>query len=530
MFGSERIGTRKWSDLASWGQASKMEKIYMNSLKVSRRRLMATTATAVALAGFTSVVPSGARRALAATPTKLIVERRTLEVLGRPATVFGIRQPNGTAGVLLDEGERFRIELVNRAGDDTIIHWHGQTPPYRQDGVSDAERPLLKPGSTQAYDFEPRPGTHWMHSHHGLQEQLLMAAPLVVHRAADRKADVQELTILLHDFTFKDPAEILAALTGATASPHQGMAMPGMGDGSGMSGMSGMAGMSDMSGMNNMPGMSGMAMSGMDLNDIDHDAYLANDRTLQDPEVVPVERGGRVRLRLINGATSSAFWIGLGGLEGQVIAVDGNDVAPVAGGSFPMSMGQRLDVLLELPAGDGAFPVFAQREGDRQRAGVVLATKGAAIKKLVSPAASPVPAIDLGLEARLTAVTPLPDRPADVTHRIALTGSMSPYAWSIDNRVFGEHSPLRVAQGQRVVLEMVNSTAMAHPMHLHGHHFQVVALNGKPVKGAVRDTILVPTNGSVSVAFDADNPGRWPLHCHNLLHMATGMMTEVVYG
>jgi FtsP/CotA-like multicopper oxidase with cupredoxin domain len=71
---------------------------------------------------------------------------------------------------------------------------------------------------------------------------------------------------------------------------------------------------------------------------------------------------------------------------------------------------------------------------------------------------------------------------------------------------------------------------MAHPMHLHGHHFQVVGLNGAPVNGAVRDTVLVPVNGSVTIAFDANNPGRWLFHCHNLYHMATGMMTEVAYA
>jgi FtsP/CotA-like multicopper oxidase with cupredoxin domain len=80
-----------------------------------------------------------------------------------------------------------------------------------------------------------------------------------------------------------------------------------------------------------------------------------------------------------------------------------------------------------------------------------------------------------------------------------------------------------------VILEMVNRSAMAHPMHLHGHHFQVVALNGQALQGAMRDTVLVPVNGSVTVAFDADNPGRWLLHCHNLFHMARGMMTEIVY-
>src|SRR5207248_3056174 len=78
-------------------------------------------------------------------------------------------------------------------------------------------------------------------------------------------------------------------------------------------------------------------------------------------------------------------------------------------------------------------------------------------------------------------------------------------------------------------VEMVNHSIMAHPMHLHGHAFQVVALNGAPLGGAVRDTVLVPPMGSVTIAFDADNPGRWAFHCHNLYHMMTGMMTELAY-
>jgi FtsP/CotA-like multicopper oxidase with cupredoxin domain len=86
-----------------------------------------------------------------------------------------------------------------------------------------------------------------------------------------------------------------------------------------------------------------------------------------------------------------------------------------------------------------------------------------------------------------------------------------------------------VARGQRVVIEMANATPMAHPMHLHGHHFQVIGLNGEALAGALRDTVLVPPKGSVRVALDADNPGRWLLHCHNLYHMATGMITELVY-
>jgi FtsP/CotA-like multicopper oxidase with cupredoxin domain len=83
--------------------------------------------------------------------------------------------------------------------------------------------------------------------------------------------------------------------------------------------------------------------------------------------------------------------------------------------------------------------------------------------------------------------------------------------------------------GQRIEIELVNRSMMAHPIHLHGHVFQVVAIDGRALQGAVRDTVLVSPNGQVRIAFDADNPGRWALHCHNLYHMEAGMMTEFRY-
>ena len=83
--------------------------------------------------------------------------------------------------------------------------------------------------------------------------------------------------------------------------------------------------------------------------------------------------------------------------------------------------------------------------------------------------------------------------------------------------------------GQRVIMELRNNSLMAHAMHLHGHCFQVIGLEDKPVSGAVRDTVLVPALGTVTIAFDADNVGRWLFHCHNLWHMAAGMMTQLVY-
>jgi FtsP/CotA-like multicopper oxidase with cupredoxin domain len=91
------------------------------------------------------------------------------------------------------------------------------------------------------------------------------------------------------------------------------------------------------------------------------------------------------------------------------------------------------------------------------------------------------------------------------------------------------HAHLAVQEGERVEMTLTNRTEMSHPMHLHGHHFQIVAVNGARMQGAVRDTELVPVGGSVTLAFDADNPGKWMFHCHNLYHMRSGMMTQVRY-
>jgi FtsP/CotA-like multicopper oxidase with cupredoxin domain len=485
---------------------------WMNIMKqsISRRRFLASSATLAAGIGLLGFQTAG--RADAAATLRAV--RRSIEVNGKAASVFGLIGPDGKSGVALDPGQHFRLALANEIDEALIVHWHGQTPSPDQDGVADTGYVApIEAGARQSYDFAPRSGTHWMHSHHGLQEQNLMAAPLVVRTEEDRQRDAQEVTVLLHDFSFRDPAELLAALTKGS-----GMAM----DHTGMQGMD-MSQM-DHSAMNHgsMPGMA-------DLNDVDYDAYLANDRTLGDPEVVRVERAGRVHLRLINGATATAFWIDLGGLTGAVIAADGNPVQPVRTSRFPMAQGQRVDLLVTLPAG-GAFPILAQREGDVARTGIILATPDATVAKLGDQAEQAAAAVDNSLEARLIATIPLAKKPADVRYRLGLTGGMAPYQWSFDGRSWKDHVPLGVGAGQRVEIELVNRSMMAHPMHLHGHHFQITALNGAPLAGAVRDTVLVPVNGTVTLAFDADNPGRWLFHCHNLYHMATGMMTEVAYA
>jgi FtsP/CotA-like multicopper oxidase with cupredoxin domain len=340
--------------------------------------------------------------------------------------------------------------------------------------------------------------------------------------------------MFLHDFSFKPPQEVMEEIAGGhdeTAAPQSGTtpqsgmnhAMTG-----GMKMDPGMMGQAGMPGMDGMPDMSKMAAMAMDLNDYDWDAYLANDRTLSDPEVVAVDKGGRVRLRIINASAATVFWIDTGALPARLVAVDGQGIEPIAGTRFGIAMAQRLDLDLDL-AGAGAWPILALREGARDRTGLILATPGAEVARLAPMGEAPAPAFDTDLaqESRLVARAPLAVRAPDRSHMVMLGGTMQPYLWTIDGRTWADHLPLQARSGERVEIMFHNMSMMAHPMHLHGHSFQVVGLNGRRIAGARRDTVLVPPMMSVTVALDAGEAARWMLHCHHMPHLQTGMMTEL---
>ncbi len=456
-----------------------------------------------------------------ATPTVLRLVRRTLEVNGKPASVYGIRQPDGAEGITTHVGDRFRVRVENEIGKPSLIHWHGLAPPWRQDGVPGVSGPPIPAGGSADYDFPLAfGGTFWMHSHQGLQEQLLLDAPLIIRDQRDRPGQ-QEVVLMLNDFSFTPPEEIFANL-------KKGGSMPGMGS----------AAMPDMaSGATPMPasmkGMGGMAPAeaeGPDLNDVKYDAFLANDRTLADPEVVKVEPGAPVLLRVINASSMSAYHFDLGRLDGRLIAVDGTLVEPIMGRRFPINVAQRLDIVLTIPRAAAAYPLLATVEGERNRTGVVLAAGKAPIALIQSQAAAVAPPITMELEKRLRAAEPLKPRKPDRVHNIDLTGEMSRYIWSINGIAWNPQvPPLPIAKGERVALVMTNSTGMPHPMHLHGHRFQVAEIAGMPLAGAVRDTVRVPPGQRVVVVFDADNPGTWAFHCHMLYHMEAGMFQTLRY-
>src|SRR3984957_19831016 len=339
-------------------------------------------------------LPAGKPAENAEPRTVLELQRRNIEVKGKAASVFGIRQPDGTFGITTAVNKPFRVRVENRIDEPSLIHWHGLTPPWQQDGVPGISGPAILPGGSAEYDFPLRSGgTFWMHSHQGLQEQLLMAAPLIIHDQRDRQ-DQQEVVLMLADFSFTPPQQIFATLKKGSKMPP--MAGTPSGGSAGMDGSKG-AGMT-------------MASAKPDLNDVKYDAFLANDRTLDDPEVVKIEPGGRVLLRVINSSSMSAFHIDLGELEGELIAVDGFEIVPVRGRRFPIAVAQRLDIRLAIPSAAASYPILAVLEGENKQTGIVLRAGNAPITRISNTAAMASSALTLDLERRLRAVAPLEPR------------------------------------------------------------------------------------------------------------------------
>ena len=481
-----------------------------------RTAIMGALATSASFRSFAQTQnPLGGGPSGNAPPTILQLQRRSIVVNGKPTSVFAIRQPDGISGITTDVGTPFRVRVENKIDEPSLIHWHGLTPPWQQDGVPGVSGSAIPPGGSADYDFPLRfGGTFWMHSHQGLQEQLLMAAPLIIRDQRDRP-DQQEILVMLADFSFTPPDQIFAGLKrsgSAAPTAAQIAATPVAANGA-------MAGMSK-------PG----AAAKPDLNDVKYDAFLANDRTLADPDVIKVAPGERVLLRIINSSSMSAYHVDLGQLDGELIAVDGFPVTPVTARRFPIAVAQRLDIRLATPRRSGAYPVLAVLEGERKQTGVMLVAGNGSVARIAELAKAASPALTLDLESRLRASQPLTARKADRVHTLNLTGDMAKYIWSINNVAWTpEVPPLPIAKGERVELVLVNQTGMPHPMHLHGHEFQVVEIDGKRFPGAVRDTVLVPPGRRVVIAFDANNPGLWAFHCHLLYHLDAGMFTTLRY-
>ena len=271
--------------------------------------------------------------------------------------------------------------------------------------------------------------------------------------------------------------------------------------------------------------MSGMGdMSGMASGDVTYPLYLVNGRTKNDPDVFTAKTGERIRLRIINSAADTIFNIALAGHTMTVTHTDGYPTEDYDTPLLRIGMGERYDAVITVK--DGVFPLVAEAVGKTDIARALLRSGNGRIPKIsFRPAEldyAPLTAelLKASEEVRLGISTP--DRIQD----LVLSGSMQPYEWKINGRTYAETKPLSIRRNERGRLRIRNTSMMPHPIHLHGHTFQLVLPGGS---GARKDTVLVPAMGRIDVDLLADNPGNWMIHCHNAYHAEAGMMTRLEY-
>ncbi|MEU1629069.1 multicopper oxidase family protein [Streptomyces sp. NPDC020096] len=424
-------------------------------------------------------------------------------------------------------GDTLETVLVNHLPKATTVHWHGLALRNDMDGVPDVTQRAVAAGGQFTYRFAvPHPGTYWLHPHAGVQQDRGLYAPLIVEDPHEPLRYDREWVVVLDDWVDgvdgSTPDAVLTELSaGMSSGGHDGH---GSGDAGG-NGMPGMPGMSAM-GMAT-PGPSRMLMGatskllGGDAGDVAYPYYLVNGRTADSPETFTAKPGERIRIRIINAGGDTAFRVALGGHRMAVTHADGLPVAHTTADALLLGMGERYDVLVT--ARDGAFPLVALAEGKNAVARAVLRTAtGEAPGRDVRPAELDRRPLTAG-QLRAAPSVALPARRPDTTVPLRLTGGMAKYDWGFNGEKYDPARRLPVRAGDRVRLSFRNDTTMWHPVHLHGHAFALP--NGGPRK----DTAIVLPRQTLDVDFDADNPGLWMIHCHNVYHAESGMMTLLGY-
>ncbi|MBO0345335.1 multicopper oxidase family protein [Roseibium sp. CAU 1637] len=393
-------------------------------------------------------------------------------------------------------GETLRVNFTNRLDTPTSIHWHGIRIDNRMDGVAGLTQEPVQPGESFIYEFTvPDAGTFWYHAHTMSWNQVPrgLAGALIVEEDVPAFPREQDLTLFLSDWRLDDGGRLDTASFGA-------------------------------------------------MHDFSHAGRLGNWLTVNGKSMpdIPLVQGVWHRLRVINGSAARVLDLDPSRFGAQVIALDGQalESVPETSGALQLSPGQRVDLALK-PEALGAMP-FEMTTGQPFAFARFIVTEGPTSsgprnRPLVAANALPKP--DLSKVRRM---------PLDMAGgamggmRALMEAGKDPRAmmqngqfWAFNGEPGSmEREPLfRAKQGESIQLDIANDTAFTHAIHLHGHHFQVLSLNGEAQDPQDwRDTVTLHRKDTASVAFQADNPGKWLLHCHMLGHAVSGMTTWFEVG
>ncbi len=425
---------------------------------------------------------------------RLAATRQSLVGAGNPDTAvwtYNGRVPGPE--LRFKQGERLRVEVENAIDVETTVHWHGVRLPNAMDGVPHLTQPPIRKGGRFVYEFElPDAGTFWYHPHWQSFEQVGrgLYGALVVEEPDPPKVD-RDLVWVLSDWRLDRDARIVEDFGNFMDASHAGR-------------------------IGNTVTVNG---------------------TIQ--EAVAVRAAERLRLRLINTANARIFGLRFEGHHSWVIALDGHPVEPHKSDRVVLGPGMRADLILDCSAAPGSR--YRVVDDFYPRRAYRLLDLAYSTEKPVRAATAPVAAL---------AANPVrePDLARAERHRVLFEGGMMGrmpggmmgnmqgmsashrMAWTVNGKPMSEaghdHEPiLKLALGRSYVLNLANETQWHHPIHLHGHVFRVLSRNGKPSpRREWSDTVLLDPRSRAEIAFVADNPGNWMIHCHILEHQASGMM------
>jgi FtsP/CotA-like multicopper oxidase with cupredoxin domain len=484
------------------------------------------------------------------------------------------------------EGDIAEIYVHNELKEETSLHWHGLFLPNKEDGVPNLTQMPIKPNTTHKYTFPIiQHGTHWYHSHTGLQEQIGMYGNFIMLKKTTdptfRKGidDLPTVPVILSEWTDTDPENVHRMLHNATdwfaiqkgtTQSYSEAVQQGH--------------------FKTKVTNEWKRMNAMDVSDVYYNKFLINGKN--ESQLSQFKGGDKVRLRISNGGASTYFWLNYAGGKITVVANDGNDVEPMEVDRLIVAVSETYDVIVTIPVDKTAYEFLVTSEDRTKSASLYL---GDGIKQLTST----LPKLkyfegmkmmndmmkmngdldDMGMSMsynqmdmnvvmypEITGETkPKSDKMGDMKMteddynsnklsdivtlnyamlksptkttlpkdapikelKFELTGNMNRYVWSLDNKVVSETDKILIKKGENVRITIYNGSMMRHPMHLHGHDFRII--NGQGDYAPLKNIIDIMPMETDVLEFNANVEGDWFFHCHILYHMMAGMGRVFTY-
>jgi FtsP/CotA-like multicopper oxidase with cupredoxin domain len=415
---------------------------------------------------------------------------------------------NGTSpGPILRmrEGRPVTVDVLNDTDVAELVHWHGLQVPADVDGAEEQGTPSIPPGGRHRYQFTPKPaGTRWYHSHAMAAGNLHRGTYtgqygfLTIESGTDPGHYDQEVFIALREWEpfYTDQPMDTDELDARAPQPEK-------------------------------PAVLDTRPAGLEVNS---QLYSVNDRALRTGEPIRVRPGSRVLMHMLNASAVENRTIALPAHEFHVLALDGNPVpTPQPVKVITLGPGERVDAYVEMNH-PGVWILGSTVDALRE-AGLGIVVEYANQHREPQWVAQPGEQWDYTLFGHAAAPTAQrPDQILDMVFEKIPSGAGPFDSWTINGKPYPHESEFVLQQGRRYRLVFRNRSDDSHPVHLHRHSFELVDVNGKPTSGILKDTVIVPVYGRVTVDLVADQPGLALFHCHIQQHMDFGFKALFRYA